>query len=358
MLTADFDYNLPEELIAQVPPEVRGTSRMMVLDRTADTLEHKHISDITNYLRPGDLLILNNTRVFPARILGNWEDTGGAAELLLLDCREPESEADGLFTSQWRCMCGSGRKARAGHTILCAQGKLRAKVLDKDEEGHSLVRFVSEEPLMVVLDAHGLTPVPPYIRRNANDPEMARLDKERYQTVYAQKVGAVAAPTAGLHFTEALLNELEAMGVKRAFVTLHVGPGTFKPVKAERVEEHKMDAEFYEVPEATVQAIRETKAAGGRVIAVGSTSVRTLETVAALHNGEIVATHGSSTAFIYPPYTFKAIDAMLTNFHLPQSTLIMMISALAGRERVLAAYEEAVRERYRFFSYGDCMLIL
>ena len=358
MLTADFDYNLPEELIAQVPPEVRGTSRMMVLDRTADTLEHKHISDITNYLRPGDLLILNNTRVFPARILGNWEDTGGAAELLLLDCREPESEADGLFTSQWRCMCGSGRKARAGHTILCAQGKLRAKVLDKDEEGHSLVRFVSEEPLMVVLDAHGLTPVPPYIRRNANDPEMARLDKERYQTVYAQKVGAVAAPTAGLHFTEALLNELEVMGVKRAFVTLHVGPGTFKPVKAERVEEHKMDAEFYEVPEATVQAIRETKTAGGRVIAVGSTSVRTLETVAALHNGEIVATHGSSTAFIYPPYTFKAIDAMLTNFHLPQSTLIMMISALAGRERVLAAYEEAVRERYRFFSYGDCMLIL
>ena len=358
MLTADFDYNLPEELIAQVPPEVRGTSRMMVLDRTADTLEHKHISDITNYLRPGDLLILNNTRVFPARILGNWEDTGGAAELLLLDCREPESEADGLFTSQWRCMCGSGRKARAGHTILCAQGKLRAKELDKDEEGHSLVRFVSEEPLMVVLDAHGLTPVPPYIRRNANDPEMARLDKERYQTVYAQKVGAVAAPTAGLHFTEALLNELEVMGVKRAFVTLHVGPGTFKPVKAERVEEHKMDAEFYEVPEATVQAIRETKTAGGRVIAVGSTSVRTLETVAALHNGEIVATHGSSTAFIYPPYTFKAIDAMLTNFHLPQSTLIMMISALAGRERVLAAYEEAVRERYRFFSYGDCMLIL
>ena len=358
MLTADFDYNLPEELIAQVPPEVRGTSRMMVLDRTADTLEHKHISDITDYLRPGDLLILNNTRVFPARILGHWEDTGGAAELLLLDCREPESNPDGTFTSLWRCMCGSGRKARAGHTILCAQEQLRAQVLDKDEEGHSLVRFTSALPLMALLDAHGLTPVPPYIRRNANDPEMARLDKERYQTVYAQKVGAVAAPTAGLHFTEALLDQLQTMGVKRAFVTLHVGPGTFKPVKAERVEEHKMDAEYYEVPEATAQAIRETKAAGGRVIAVGSTSVRTLETVAALHNGEVVATHGSSTAFIYPPYTFKAIDAMLTNFHLPQSTLIMMISALAGRERVLAAYEEAVRKRYRFFSYGDCMLIL
>jgi S-adenosylmethionine:tRNA ribosyltransferase-isomerase len=211
---------------------------------------------------------------------------------------------------------------------------------------------------MALLDAHGLTPVPPYIRRDANDPEMARLDKERYQTVYAKEVGAVAAPTAGLHFTDELLAKLEAKGIKRAFVTLHVGPGTFKPVKAERVEEHRMDAEFYDIPEATAQAIRETRAAGGRIVAVGSTSVRTLETVAALNNGEIVATHGSSTAFIYPPYQFKAIDVMLTNFHLPQSTLIMMISALAGRERVLAAYEEAVKERYRFFSYGDCMLIL
>lgn len=358
MLTADFDYYLPEELIAQRPPEVRGTSRMMVLNREQNTLEHKSIGDILDYLRPGDLMILNNTRVFPARILGTWEDTGGAAELLLLDCREQESAIEGGYTSQWRCMCGSGRKSRVGHTILCAQGNLRAEVLDKDEEGHSLVRFHATEPLMTLLDAHGLTPVPPYIRRNANDPEMARLDKERYQTVYAQEVGAVAAPTAGLHFTDELLAKLEAKGVKRAFVTLHVGPGTFKPVKAERVEEHRMDAEFYNIPEATAQAIRETRAAGGRIVAVGSTSVRTLETVAALNNGEIVATHGSSTAFIYPPYQFKAIDVMLTNFHLPQSTLIMMISALAGRERVLAAYEEAVKERYRFFSYGDCMLIL
>lgn len=358
MLTADFDYYLPEELIAQRPPEVRGTSRMMVLNREQNTLEHKSIGDILDYLRPGDLMILNNTRVFPARILGTWEDTGGAAELLLLDCREQESAIEGGYTSQWRCMCGSGRKSRVGHTILCAQGNLRAEVLDKDEEGLSLVRFHATEPLMTLLDAHGLTPVPPYIRRDANDPEMARLDKERYQTVYAQEVGAVAAPTAGLHFTDELLAKLEAKGVKRAFVTLHVGPGTFKPVKAERVEEHRMDAEFYNIPEATAQAIRETRAAGGRIVAVGSTSVRTLETVAALNNGEIVATHGSSTAFIYPPYQFKAIDVMLTNFHLPQSTLIMMISALAGRERVLAAYEEAVKERYRFFSYGDCMLIL
>ncbi len=359
MLTADFDYYLPESSIAQVPPEVRGTSRMMVLDRTQTDVEHRSVADITDYLRAGDLLILNNTRVFPARILGEWADTHGAAELLLLDCQTPEHvDAAGEYTSQWRCMCGSGRKARAGHTILCAEQALRATVLDKDEEGLSAVRFTSAEPLMELLNRHGLTPVPPYIRRNSNDPELARLDRERYQTIYAEKVGAVAAPTAGLHFTEAIFAALEAKGVRRAFVTLHVGPGTFKPVKAERVEEHRMDAEFYEISEETAQLIRETKAAGGRIIAVGSTSVRTLETVAAAHNGEIVATHGKSTAFIYPPYRFRAIDAMLTNFHLPQSTLIMMVSALAGRERILEAYQTAVREGYRFFSYGDCMLIL
>lgn len=358
MLTADFDYVLPEELIAQTPPTVRGTSRMMVLDRATEGVAHRHIADITDYLRPGDLLVLNDTRVFPARVLGAWEDTGGAAELLLLDCREPERPEGGGFVSRWRCMCGSGRKARAGHTILCAGGALRAEVLDKDEEGHSLVRFRSAEPLMAVLEVHGLTPVPPYIRRDGNDPALARLDRERYQTIYARSVGAVAAPTAGLHFTEAIFAALEAKGVRRAFVTLHVGPGTFKPVKAERVEEHRMDAEHYEVPETTARLIRETRAAGGRVVAVGSTSVRTLETVAAANGGEVVAACGSSTAFIYPPYRFRAVDAMLTNFHLPQSTLIMMVSALAGRERILAAYREAVRERYRFFSYGDCMLIV
>ncbi len=359
MLTADFDYNLPEERIAQVPPEVRGTSRMMVIDRAKEGLEHRMVTDITDYLRAGDLLILNNTRVFPARILGTWEDTAGAAELLLLNCEDPEHQLpDGTFTSIWRCMCGSGRKSRVDHTILCAEGALRATLLDKDEDGNSRVRFSSAEPLMTILHLHGLTPVPPYIRRKANDPEMARLDRDRYQTIYAKEVGAVAAPTAGLHFTEEIFAALEAKGVRRAFVTLHVGPGTFKPVKAERIEEHRMDAECYDIPEETALAIRETRARGGRVIAVGSTSVRTLETVAALHDGEIVATHGSSTAFIYPPYRFRAIDAMLTNFHLPQSTLIMMVSALAGRERILAAYQEAVAQEYRFFSYGDCMLIL
>lgn len=358
MLTADFDYPLPEELIAQVPPAVRGTSRMMVLDRAKTGIEHRHIADIVDYLRAGDLLVLNNTRVFPARVLGAWEDTGGAAELLLLNCLEQESREGDTWRCTWRCMCGSGRKARAGHTILCGGGSIRAEVLDKDEEGNSAVCFRCSEPLMTLLERHGLTPVPPYIHRDKDDPAMARLDRERYQTIYAKEVGAVAAPTAGLHFTEAIFAALEAKGVRRAFVTLHVGPGTFKPVKAERVEEHKMDPETYVVSEETARAIAETRAQGGRIVAVGSTSVRTLETVATLNDGKIVATHGSSTAFIYPPYTFKAVDAMLTNFHLPQSTLIMMVSALAGRERILEAYHEAVRERYRFFSYGDCMLIL
>ncbi len=359
MNTLDFDYYLPESHIAQVPPEVRGTSRMMVLDRTRpEGVDHRQIKDILDYLRPGDLLILNNTRVFPARILGHWEDTLGAAELLLLDNLRIERLEEGLYTSEWRCMCGSGRKSRIGHTILFAEGALRALILNKDEEGHSAVKFTSEKPLLEILDQHGLTPVPPYIRRNANDPTLARLDKERYQTVYAKEVGAVAAPTAGLHFTEELLAQLEERGIRRAYVTLHVGPGTFKPVKVSRVEDHRMDAEFYNVPEATARAIAETRAAGGRIVAVGSTSVRTLETVASEHNGEIVATHGKSQIFIYPPYTFKVVDAMLTNFHLPQSTLIMMVSALAGRDRIMAAYKEAVTQNYRFFSYGDCMLIL
>ncbi|MEG1553190.1 MAG: tRNA preQ1(34) S-adenosylmethionine ribosyltransferase-isomerase QueA [Kiritimatiellia bacterium] len=359
MLTSDFNYVLPEELIAQVPPEIRGTSRMMVLDRAQPTaVEHRHIADIVDYLRPGDLLVLNNTRVFPARILGTWEDTLGAAELLLLDNLEPESHTTSAYTSRWRCLCGSGRKARVGHTIVLGEGALHGTLLNKSEEGISDVSFTSNEPLMAVLDRFGLTPVPPYIHRDKNDPALARLDKERYQTIYAKEVGAVAAPTAGLHFTEEIFARLEAKGVHRVFVTLHVGPGTFKPVKVSHIEEHHMDAEFYDLSEETAARINETRAKGGRIIAVGSTSVRTLETVAALNNGKIVPTHGKSTIFIYPPYSFAVVDAMLTNFHLPQSTLIMMVSALVNRDRILAAYQEAVEQRYRFFSYGDCMLIL
>ena len=340
MLTADFDYELPEELIAQTPPAVRGTSRMMVLDRAKDGVEHRHIADIVDYLRPGDLLVLNDTRVFPARILGAWADTGGAAELLLTDC--DEEETPDRHVSLWRALCRSGRRARVGHTIRLAEGHLLADVLECGDEGRTRVRLTADAPLMDILARHGLTPVPPYIHRDPDDPEMARLDRERYQTVYAREVGAVAAPTAGLHFTDALLADLEARGVR----------------KAERIEDHRMDAERYHVPQATADLIRQTRAAGGRVVAVGSTSVRTLESVAAAHGGQIVPCSGESTAFIYPPYRFLAVDAMLTNFHLPQSTLIMMVSALAGRDRILAAYREAVRERYRFFSYGDCMLIL
>ena len=358
MLTADFDYPLPAELIAQTPPAVRGTSRMMVLDRAKDTIEHRAIADIGNYLRPGDLLVLNDTRVFPARVLGAWEDTAGAAELLLTDPIEPERIEAGMHVSRWMCLCRSGRRARAGHAIRLAQGHLRAEVLATGEEGRADCRLVAAAPLMDVLAAHGLTPVPPYIHRDPNDADAARLDRERYQTIYAREIGAVAAPTAGLHFTEAIFAALEAKGVRRAFVTLHVGPGTFRPVKAERVEEHRMDAERFHVPTATAEAIAQTRAAGGRVIAVGSTSVRTLETVAQANGGRIVPCSGSSAIFIHPPYRFLAVDAMLTNFHLPQSTLIMMVAALAGRERILAAYREAVRLRYRFFSYGDCMLIL
>lgn len=357
MKTSDFNYTLPEELIAQVPPEVRGTSRMMVLDRQGTGVAHRHIGDLVDYVRAGDLLVLNNTRVFPARILGQWQDTGGAVELLLLDNLQPESFDGSTYHSQWRCLCGTGRRQRVGHTVTLGGDALLGTLQDKDDDGNSTVDFVCQRPLLTVLEAFGRTPVPPYIHRDAN-PDLARLDKERYQTIYAEKVGAVAAPTAGLHFTEEIFQALAAKGVEKAFVTLHVGPGTFKPVKVDTVEQHTMDAEFYEVPEATAAAIAACKARGGRVIAVGSTSVRTLETVAQLNDGRVVPSHGKSQIFIYPPYHFRVVDAMLTNFHLPQSTLIMMVSALAGRERILAAYEEAIAQRYRFFSYGDCMLLL
>lgn len=358
MLTRDFDYSLPEERIAQVPPTIRGTSRMMVLDRSKDELEHRLISNIADYLNSGDLLVLNDTRVFPARANGEWQDTHGSAEILLLNNTEPEIEVNGTWHSTWRCMCGSGRKRRIGNTIVFGGERLCGTVLDKDVEGNSHIRFESQRPLLELLNEFGKTPVPPYIHREDADPDIARLDKERYQTIYAAKTGAVAAPTAGLHFTEDIFKLLHDKGVHHTFVTLHVGPGTFKPVKVDVVEEHHMDGEYYEVSEETAQAIAQCKARGGRVIAVGSTSVRTLETVAALNNGEIIPAQGQSKIFIYPPYTFKAIDAMLTNFHLPQSTLIMMVSALASRDRIMDAYKTAVEMEYRFFSYGDCMLIL
>ena len=351
MLTSDFDYALPPELIAQVPPAQRGTSRMMVVRRDADAFEHRHVGDLVDFLAPGDLMVFNDTRVFAARAFGRWEDTPGRVEVLFV-------EPSGLRPGAWTALCRSSRPMRPGLAMRLADGEIRATVLEKSaRDGHVDLALEHEGDFFEILDRTGVPPVPPYIRRGPGDPRVG-LDRERYQTVYARERGAVAAPTAGLHFSEELLARIDARGVRRAFVTLHVGPGTFRPVKTERVEDHAMDSERYEIPAATAAAVAETKARGGRVFAVGSTSVRTLETSAAAHGGAVAAEKARSALFIRPPYRFLAVDAMLTNFHLPQSTLLMMVSALAGREKVLRAYEEAVRERYRFYSYGDCMLLL
>ncbi len=358
MLTSEFDYELPPELIAQEPPAERGTSRMMVLHRADGRLEHRRVTDLPEYLNAADLLVLNDTRVFPARLQGLWSDTRGALELLLLEPLPlPEGTTGAAEIACWKCLSGSGRRVRAGQRALFADERLEAEIIETSGAGICTVRFRSAEPLMALLEIYGLIPVPPYIRRDG-DARQTLIDRERYQTIYARETGAVAAPTAGLHFGEGLLAALDAKGVRRAYVTLHVGPGTFKPVKCDVVEEHRMDAERYTVPQETADAIAACRARGGRVLAVGSTSVRTLETVAAAHGGQVVAASGASSIFIYPPYRFSATDLMLTNFHLPRSTLIMMVAALVGRERILAAYREAVAERYRFFSYGDCMLIV
>ena len=355
MKTSQFWYPLPERLIAQHPSERRGTEKMMVLRRATGMIEHRHIADIVEYLDEKDLLVVNDTKVFPARLIGCWEDSKGAVEVLMV-AAAPESET--VKELVWNVIIGSGRKCREGQVaVFGPQGELKAKLL-KPLEGIGMwkVEFIFERPLMDLLDEFGHTPVPPYVKREGTrEEEMA--DRERYQTIYAREVGSVAAPTAGLHFTEEIFAALEAKGVKRAAVTLHVGPGTFRPVKAENIEDHHMDFEAFTVPPETVEAIEACRARGGRVFCVGSTTVRTLETVASRFD-KVVAGSGASDIFIRPPYKFKVCDAMLTNFHLPQSTLLMMISALAGRERVLCAYALAVRADYRFFSYGDCMLIV
>lgn len=351
MRTADFDYVLPPELIAQVPPAERGTSRMMVVHRGTGALEHRHIGDIVDYLAPGDLMVFNDTRVFSARAFGRWEDTPGRVEVLFV-------EPSGLRPGAWTALCRSSRPMLPGRAMLLAGGEIRATVLAKSaRDGHVDLALEYDGDLFEILDRTGVPPVPPYIRRGPGDPRVG-LDRERYQTVYARETGAVAAPTAGLHFSEALLARIGERGVDREFVTLHVGPGTFRPVKSETVEEHAMDSERYEIPARTAEAVAACRARGGRLVAVGSTSVRTLETSAQAHGGAVVAEKARSSIFIHPPYRFLAVDAMLTNFHLPRSTLLMMVSALAGRDLILRAYAEAVREGYRFYSYGDCMLIL
>ena len=361
MKTSQFWYPLPERLIAQHPTPERGTEKMMVLHRDTGVLEHRHIADIVEYLTPNDLLVVNDTKVFPARLIGQWADSEGRLEVLMVNAA-PEAET--VRELVWNCIIGSGRKCREGQIgVFGPQGELKVKLLAPlSGIGMWKVEFVCERPLMELLDEFGHTPVPPYVKREGTrEEELA--DRERYQTIYARHVGSVAAPTAGLHFTDAIFKALDDKGVKRTAITLHVGPGTFRPVKAENIEDHQMDFEAFTVPPEAAAAINACKARGGRVVCCGSTTVRTLETVANRERAEgdnelIVPGSGASNIFIYPPYRFKVCDAMLTNFHLPQSTLLMMISALAGRERVLCAYAMAVKANYRFFSYGDCMLIV
>lgn len=341
MKLSDFNYILPEELIAQDPLEKRDNSRLMVLHRDTGAWEHKHFYDIIEYLNPGDCLVVNNTKVIPARLMGVKEDTGASIEVLLLKRKEEKI---------WETLVKPGKKARIGARISFGDGLLIGEVVDIVEEGNRLIRFEYEGIFEEILDKLGQMPLPPYITHRLQD-------RNRYQTVYAKYDGSAAAPTAGLHFTEELLEKIQKKGIRIAKVTLHVGLGTFRPVKEENVLEHHMHSEFYMVDEAAADAINETKAAGGRIIAVGTTSTRTLETVAE-SDGHIPVKSGWTDIFIYPGYQFKAVDCLITNFHLPESTLIMLVSALADRETVLRAYEEAVREKYRFFSFGDAMLIL
>lgn len=340
MKTQDFWYDLPEELIAQTPLEKRDTSRLMVLDRQTGEVSHKHFYDILDYIQPGDCLVLNDSRVLPARLLGH-RPTGGAVELLLL-----RDLGDGM----WECLAKPGRKCMPGQEIIFGDGQLTATVCEVKDDGNRIVRFHYEGIFLEVLERLGKMPLPPYIKAELQD-------QERYQTVYSRQVGSAAAPTAGLHFTKELLETLRAKGVKTAFVTLHVGLGTFRPVKAENILEHHMHSELCMMGEETAALLNETRQNGGRIICVGTTSCRTLESLVN-EDGSFAAKSKWTEIFIYPGYSFKAMDGLITNFHLPESTLVMLVSAFAGRENVLAAYKEAVREQYRFFSFGDAMIIL
>ena len=340
LLKSDFYFDLPEELIAQDPLADRSGSRMLMLDKTDGRIEHHIFKEIVDYLRPGDCLVLNNTKVLPARLSGRRENTGGAIEVLLL-----KRKGDDV----WETLVKPGRKAKPGTRILFGDGCLQAEVLDVVEEGNRLIRFSYEGIFEEVLDRLGEMPLPPYITHKLQD-------KNRYQTVYARYEGSAAAPTAGLHFTKELLQKIADKGVDIAYVTLHVGLGTFRPVKADNILEHHMHAEYYQVTEEAAEKINRAKASGGRVICVGTTSCRTVESAAG-DDGTLKAGCGNTEIFIYPGYRFKVLDCLITNFHLPESTLVMLVSALAGREHVLHAYEEAIRLKYRFFSFGDAMFI-
>lgn len=339
MKTSDFWYDLPEELIAQTPLEQRDTSRLLVLNKDTGAVKHQHFYDIIDYLQPGDCLVMNDSRVLPARLLGH-RPTGGAVEVLLL--RD-------LGNKKWECLCKPGRKMQVGHEVIFGDGELTATVVEVQETGNRVVEFHYEGIFLEVLERLGKMPLPPYIKAELQD-------QERYQTVYSRQVGSAAAPTAGLHFTNELLEQIRNKGIKTAFVTLHVGLGTFRPVKAEDISKHHMHSELCMISSETAAVLNETKANGGRIICVGTTSCRTLESLVN-EDGSFEAKSKWTEIFIYPGYQFKAMEGLITNFHLPESTLVMLVSAFAGRETVLGAYEEAVREKYRFFSFGDAMFI-
>lgn len=339
MKTHDFWYDLPEELIAQTPLEQRDTSRLLALDRETGELAHRHFYDIIDYLNPGDCLVMNDSRVLPARLLGH-RPTGGAVEVLLL--RD-------LGNGEWECLAKPGRKMQVGQEIIFGEGQLTATVTAVQEDGNRVVKFHYEGIFLEVLEQLGKMPLPPYIKA-----ELA--DQERYQTVYSREIGSAAAPTAGLHFTKELLHRIEEKGVRLAYVTLHVGLGTFRPVKAEEISEHHMHSELCMISRETADILNDTKSHGGRVVCVGTTSCRTLESLVN-DDGTFEAKSKWTEIFIFPGYQFKAMDALITNFHLPESTLVMLVSAFAGREHILNAYNEAVKERYRFFSFGDAMYI-
>lgn len=341
MKRQDFYYELPEELIAQDPLEDRESSRLLVLDKESGVISHHVFREITDYLEEGDCLVINDTKVLPARLIGSREGTNGKIEILLLKRKE---------NNIWETLVKPGKKARPGTRIIFGDGILAGEVLDVVEEGNRLIQFTYEGIFEEILDQLGQMPLPPYITHQLKD-------KNRYQTVYAAHTGSAAAPTAGLHFTPKLLERIEAQGVDIAKVTLHVGLGTFRPVKVDEITDHHMHSEFYQIDEEAAEKINRAREKGKRVICVGTTSCRTVES-AADENGRLHACSGWTEIFIYPGYRFKALDCLITNFHLPESTLIMLVSALAGREQVLAAYEEAVKERYRFFSFGDAMLVI
>lgn len=339
MNKSDFNFYLPEELIAQTPIEKRDESRLLHLDKHTGAIEHRHFYNLPEYLRPGDCLVLNDSRVLPARLIGSRK-TGGSVEVVLL--RD-------LGEGNWECLTRPGKKTRPGTELTFGDGELTAEVLEVVEGGKRIIHFNYKGVFLEVLERLGKMPLPPYIK-------VELQDNERYQNVYSRELGSAAAPTAGLHFTKELLAKIEAMGVNICYITLHVGLGTFRPVKSERIEDHEMHSEFCIVPERTSRIVTETKKRGGRVVCVGTTSCRTVESFA-LEDGTLPETSGWTDIFIYPGYKFKCLDALVTNFHLPESTLIMLVSALAGRENILHAYEVAVQERYRFFSFGDAMFI-